>query len=256
MAYTGMWLANAKYRPGPTALHVVDPAHADVTTGPDSYQALTYAAPPSDPVGALSLYPGMEYVVTTGGLVLDQTPEDHQDGSVKGVYPDDGVTGGRVMQAAASAAAHEEDYGASRARIYEQPPMQFSSETYASQRFEMPLGTATNDVALQRGLNGLAENNPDGIRAGWDFVPYVDRKFYIGTRYHDQHVAEVNSAAIIRDQPAPAGPYGSPFNLLARIVNRRPVVPMIRRDPPPIDAPVVDDGTTGLYAASNDWVVS
>lgn len=255
MAYTGMWLANAQYRPGPNVQHVVDPAHADITSGPDSYQALTYAAPPANPVGASSEYPGMEYVVVTTGLVLDQTPEDHQDGSVDGVYADDGVYGGRLAQADASNAAHEQDYGASRSRNYVQPPLQFARETYGSQRFSVPVDTVTNPVALQRGLNGLSENNPEGFPLGSEFVPFVDRKFEIGTRYHDQHVAEVNQAKIITDAPYTTGPYNTPYNLLARIVGRRPVMPMARRDPPPIDAPVVADGMSTLYAAHSDWVV-
>jgi hypothetical protein len=248
MAYTGMWLANALYRPSPTAVHQADPAHADTTTAPDSYQALTYAAPPSDPVGSVTAYPGMEWVVSTGGLTIDQTPEDHQDGSVKGVYADD------VGQTIASGRAHSEDYGASRAHTRQQPGMQFAREHYTSQRFEVPLDTATNPVALQRGLNGLPENNPDGFRQGWDFIPIVDRKFEVGTRYHDAHVAEVNTAQVIGNLPVPGGPYSSPFTLLARAITR-PVQPMVRRDPPPIDAPIVNDGSDTLYAAHNDWVV-
>lgn len=251
MAYTGMWLANALYQPTPTAIHQADPAHADITTAPDSYQALTYAAPPSDPVGSVTAYPGMEWVVSTGGLTLDQTPEDHNDGSVQGVYMDD------VGQTIASGRAHTEDYGASRRQNYSAAPMQWAREHYTSARFEVPLDTSIDPVALQRGLNGLPENNPDGLRNGWDFQPLVDRKFEVGTRYHDEHVAEVNTAAIIKNLPVPQnpGPYTSPFAMLARSITR-PVVPMVRRDPPPIDAPIVQDGSETLYAATQDWVVS
>jgi hypothetical protein len=69
-------------------------------------------------------------------------------------------------------------------------------------------------------------------------------------------VAEVNTAMVIKNQPVPAGAsqYNSPFALLARAITR-PVTPMIRRDPPPIDAPVVSDGADTLYAAQTDWVV-
>jgi hypothetical protein len=245
-----MWLANALYQPTPRAVHQVDPAHADTTTAPGSYQALAYAAPPADPVGATSPYPGMEWVVSTGGLTIDQTPEDHQDGSVKGVYMDP------VGQTIASGRAHTEDYGASRFRNHAQPGLQWAREHYTSSRFEVPLDTQTNPVALQRGLNGLPENNPDGFRNGFDFQPLVDRKFEVGVRYHDEHVAEVNTAAIVKNLPVPGGPYSSPFSMLARAITQ-PVRPMIRRDPPPIDAPIVADGSESLYAAdSRQWVVS
>lgn len=254
MAYTGMWLSNALANNGHTAVHQVDPAHADVTTAPGVYQSVTYTAPPSDPVGALSEYPGQEWVVVTSGQVLDQTPEDHQDGSVKGVYEIN--EGGYVSQAQASGAAHTEDYGASRTRNHAQPGLQFARERYLGERFSVPLQTATTPVALQRGLNGLDENNPDGFPLGQDYVPWVDRKFEIGQRFHDAHVAEVNTAKVIRDQPVPAGAsqYNSPFALLARAITR-PVQPMIRRDPPPMSAPIVSDGSETLYAAQTEWVV-
>lgn len=249
MAYTGMWLANAQYNQGATAVHQVDPGHSDAATAPDSYQALTYAAPPSDPVDVAE-YPGSEWVVQTSGLVMDQTPEDHSDGYAGEMYLTD------QQQAARSAQVHSSDYGASRYRNSATPGLQFAREHYSSERFEVPLETATNTVALQRGLNGLAENNPDGFRQGWDFVPFVDRKFEIGTRFHDAHVAQVNTAAVVNNLPVPhnAGPYNSPFAFLARAITRSPV-PMIRRDPPPIDAPVVNDGAGQMYAAGTDWVV-
>jgi hypothetical protein len=176
--------------------------------------------------------------------------DDHAQGYGGAAYASD------VDQAARSAQVHSSDYGASRNQNHAQPGLQFSRERYASQRFEVPVDTATNVVALQRGLNGLAENNPDGFRQGFDFVPYVDRKFEIGQRFHDAHVAEVNTAAVIKNLPVPpnAGPYNSPFNFLARAITRSPV-PMVRRDPPPIDAPVVSDGSENLYAAHSDWVV-
>lgn len=249
MAYTGMWLSNALASPGRRAVHQADPAHSDTTSAPSSYQANTYAAPPSDPVDAAE-YPGSEWVVVTTGLVLDTTPEDHTVGY-----------GGAALlideqQAARSAQVHSQDYGASRNQNHAQPGLQFATEHYSGSRFSVPLDTVTNPVALQRGLNGLAENNPEGFPLGQDYVPFVDRKFAIGTRYHDAHVAEVNTAAVIRNIPVPhnAGPYNSPFNLLARAITRSPV-PMIRRDPPPISAPAVNDGSDSLYAATTDWVV-
>jgi hypothetical protein len=250
MAYTGMWLSNALYQRGQTAIHQADPAHADTTSAPGPYQALTYSAPPSDPVASMTDYPGSEWVVQTTGLQIDQTPEDHADGYGGNAYPD------LVEQAARSGQVHTEDYGASKQRNHAQPGLQFAREHYSSQRFEVPVQTATNPVALQRGLNGLAENNPDGFRQGFDFVPFVDRKFEIGQRFHDAHVAEVNTAAVIKDLPVPQnpGPYNSPFSFLARSITRSPV-PMIRRDPPPIDAPVVSDGSENVYAAEQQWVV-
>ena len=256
MAYTGMWLSNALYNTGRTALHQSDPAHADTTSAPDTYQSVAYSAPPADPVGALSSYHGQELVDATYCHQLDQTPEDHNDGSVDGVFPDDGQYGGRLGQQIASVAAHSEDYGASRERNFAQPGLQFAREHYTSQRFSMPVQTTTTPVALQRGLNGLDENNPEGFPIGQDFVPWVDRKFEIGTRYHDEHVAEVNTAMVIKNVPVPHGAsqYNSPFALLARAITR-PVQPMVRRDPPPIDAPVVSDGSDTLYAASSEWVV-
>src|SRR5689334_17682005 len=127
-----MWLTRALYQPGATAVHQSDPAHADTTTAPGEYVSRSYEAPPSDPVASVSPYPGMEWVVATSGLTIDQTPEDHQDGSVKGVYLDD------VGQTQASGAAHTEDYGASRQRNHAQPGLQFAREHYTSQRFEVP----------------------------------------------------------------------------------------------------------------------
>ena len=251
MAYTGMWLSNALYSQGQRAIHQADPAHADTSTAPNAYQAQSWAAPPADPVADDSEYWDIDtYVVSTSGLVLDQTPEDHTVGYAGEVYSDS------TEQAMATTAAHDQDYGASRNQNYAYPPMQFSSETYASQRFEVPLNTTVDPVALQRGLNGLAENNPDGFRNGWDFIPYVDRKLYMPTRYHDAHVAEVNTAKAIQDSPAlrDAAHYNSPFPLLARAMTRSPQ-PMIRRDPPPIDSPVLNDGADSVYSAADSWVV-
>lgn len=251
MAFKGQWALRDKfYTDPPERLHTSDPAHAEWDD--DELNQQTYTAPYGPGVGDLyDDYVGLDlWIAETPGRVFDTTPDDHRDGYPSEAYPTD------LEYVAASSAAHGDDRGSSRELNFEQPPFQASDETYWGNRFEGLDSTPINPVALVRGLNSQPENNPDGFRRGWDSYSGVDRKMYDPERIHDERVNLVNTAHGPTDQPVPenATPYNSPFDSLARIMDRSPR-PMMRREPPPFDESITTDGDDLDPVEIQTWVV-
>ena len=258
MAYTGGWRAHTEFYKEPgTPLHTADPAHS--TPGSQQIGEFAYEAPPSDPApDYMTEYPGQEWVVVdTPGLVLDSTPVSHTEGLTAVAHATD-----LEMQHAATA-SHAVDQGAGRAGVYATPPMQFHDERYLDARFE-GLGPVVQDpIVTRRGLNGLPENNPPdseggmphGFRLGWVMQNFVDRKFAIGERVHDQRMLTPNTAWAPADQPAGNNQYTSPFDGLARGLPTTWSRPMLRRNPPPVSEDMVTDGSEDVYPTLDDWVV-
>lgn len=202
----------------------------------------------------LADYPDMDWMVAdTNGLVLDTTPTTHADGG--------GGTksySNNVDSQANAYAASGSDYGSADRHVFNVPPMQDSTTRYESHRFEGLDSYGPPVEALQRGLNSLPQNNPDGFRRGWVEQQFVDRKLYDPQRIHDRRLNTLNVATVATDQPVPqdAGVYNSPFTSLSRMLRTVNQQPMIRREPPPISESVVTDGEENMYdATSGDWVV-
>jgi len=221
VALSGGWLSRQReYIDPPEQLHTADPAHG-ITGDGDDLRAYAYSAPPASELGeGVDDYPGMEWVVESGGLVLDTTPTTH-----------DPLRG---------------DYGAARARDHAEPPLQFADERYLSARFESNDSPGMSEAALKRGLNGLPENNPEGFRRGWVEQFWVDRKFNEGERIHDARVNLPNTAYMEDNAPPPdeGTPYTVPFGSLQRMIDRTWNSPMLRREPPPFDESLMTDGVT------------
>lgn len=159
-----------------------DPAHGQRDT-PQEY-------PTTDQV-----YPetGMEYEGTQmpvdmavgQGLVLGTPSRSHQ-----------GIGGRRMVRTDDQhreelRVLHSEDgQRASLASAYTRPPMQDSHTVYSDTYAESPdiYATPNNSgaVAVMRGIDGNPQNNPEGIRRGWERGgPYVERDRRLGRRrYH------------------------------------------------------------------------
>jgi hypothetical protein len=233
MAFTGAWRASAGAytQPEQGVTHVSDPAHAVV--GPDEgVNVYTYQTPAVTDPGDVAEYPGMEWIAQTSGRVIDTTDYDNH---------------GR----------DDSPHGADVDRNYGEPSTQFFNEHYSGARFEGLAGQDINPVALQRGRNGLTENNPDGFRRGWQEQSFVDRKFAVAQeRVHDHRVIFPNTASFAPDAPALAGgAYPTTSTLLARAITDITQSPEARRPPPAIGQDQIGDGSPYDYATSESWVV-
>ncbi len=194
---------------------------------------------------------------------LDQVPE-----YVSGDYPEDpdwlfADTPG-VWVDATNYESHEApdspmvapDEGAARQAGFAPPVLQSYDERYLGVRFEGIDKSPVNDAQLRRGLNADPINNPEGFRLGWVEQNFVDRKMYDPERIHDRRLNLPNTADVVANQPGQPVPFGNPFAGLARAITSVSQRPMIRREPPPIDESVVDDGSENTYdATETDWVV-
>lgn len=232
MGLSGNWLARQQqYIDPPERLHTADVAHDQLGQAEDP-RAYTYIAPAGSELGlGVEEYPGQEFVIESSGMVMDTTPDNHAPG------------GG--------------DFGASREQNYAAPPMQFASERYWATRFESNDMVGVTEVALKRGLNGLPENNPDGIRRGWVEQSGVDRKLYVGERVHDARVNTPNTAYAPENAPPVGTSTGSPMGSLQRMIDRTWNTPQLRREPPPFDESLMTDGVTDLDfydPAPQTWV--
>lgn len=250
MAYTGAWKrsANYYYDPDTGVVHTADPAHG-VTNAPDPV-AYVYTAPLgldySDD-GPLSEYVGTEWVSDAAGLELDTTPRSHSGGDSPQLFHDDGA------MLADAGARHGVDFGASKAGNYARPDTRASGETFDHSWFEIPADTTIDPVALQRGLNGLAQNNPEGFRAGHNELFRPNRRFLIGERRHDHRPLQVNTATTGSDTPPVDSPHGNPFSGWARAIQTVNARPTIRREPQPVSQAITsDDAAAGAFS---DWVV-
>lgn len=269
MAFANGWLNRQGFHQEPLGqLPRVSPRHGQTDT-PDP-SAYTWEAPAAAETAETNEYPGSEWVVNTGGLVLDQTPTDHDDGLAPKSRPARGAgpagQGGEELRLVEDTmAAHQRDQGATRRTTYAPPPLQFASEEYGGARFDGFGPVPVSDDARRRGLNGDEVNNPPlesyqgrGYRWGWVEQQWVDRKFFVGERVHDARVVMSNLATVADDQPPPAkgNPYTSPFRSLAKGVTRTWQTPMQRREPPTISESIVVDGSEAAPSPIvGDWVV-
>ena len=254
MAYGNAWLRKQFSVDPDEKLHTADPEHTKRGHDQDPNPTWEYESKPElETPEFLADYPEIDWlVVNTPGVVLDTTPNDHNDGAGDRPYSND------VQSQMGAYAASGSDYGSDEKANFEVPPMQDYTTKYESRRFEGIDVYGVSDVALKRGLNALPENNPDGFRRGWVEQQFVDRKLYDPVRIHDRRLNTLNVATVATDQPVPedAGPYNSPFNALARMIKNVNQKPMIRRDPPPLSESVMTDGEESMYdATSGDWVV-
>lgn len=273
MGFSGSWLKQNFMVDPPTPLHQADPAHAtpepgDPTMGAWSGPEILHSDPAPYLVGE-----SVPFVADTDGLVLDHTPwGDHEAGYDSENYvesfqmPWEAAPAGDVEQAAASAASHAVDLGAARRHVYDTPPFQAADERYLGGYVEGfgPIELPALAGGGQRGLNSYPVNNPGlemyggrGYRFGWGEWQTVDRKMYDPERIHDERLITANTVTAIDDQPVPhqPGPYNTPFSSLARIIANVTQKPMMRRQPPPIDQSVMDDGSGDVYDADSDWVM-
>lgn len=250
--------ANQTYTdPAQRAVHVADPAHAVLTEGDDPNPV--WHAPVLPGLGdGDGQYPGSEWLMTEPGIALDSTPRTHDGGDSQPAHATL-----QEMQAA-SGAAHGVDYGGSRAGNWAAPRPQFHDER---QVYTYVDGNGPADhigvdpVALQRGLNSLAENNPEGYRAGVTEWQRADRKFAIGQRVHDLRVLHLNVAEGGGDDvPAKGGRYNSPFDSLARAITNVASRPEVRREPVGIGEATLTDGAfdgsnLAPSASLGEWIV-
>lgn len=254
MTYTGAWKKSANYYYDPQSgrVHTAAPEHA-VTDAADPI-AFVYTAPLGlDYVdGMVPEYPGVEWVTQEPGRVGDMTPDSHDGGDTGPARESE-----QEMQLD-SAARHAQDYGGSEFGNYAEPVWRLHTETFETiyRDGETP-GTPTeiSPVALQRGLNSLGQNNPEGFRRGhieW-FRP--DRKFFEGWRTHDARPLVPNTADTISNTPPVPTRYGNPFEHLARALSTVNQTPMIRREPTPFSENITSDGSGDPDAYAFDWVV-
>jgi hypothetical protein len=227
MAFSGAWKMTAMVQPDQAVTHVADPAHALV--GPDDgVQVATYTAPQLLDPGVIGEFPGMEFVVTTGGRVVDTTDYDSHE-------RDDG------------------DHGAATAGVFYEEATRFSDERRSAPRFEGGTAVPTSVVALQRGRNGLPENNPGGFRLGWIEQWWENRKFPIGERVHDHRIIFPDLPQEDQGAPAvPAGAYPTSFASLARNITNVMQTPTARREPPPLYGDLPTDGAPAYPSVVGD----
>lgn len=255
MTYTGAWKAstNFYYDPLTGKVHTADPAHA-VTNAADPV-AYVYTAPLGLDYTEGEMvpeYPGAEWVTQEPGRIGDMTPVSHSGGDTGPTFATD-----QEMQADALA-RHSVDYGGSHAYNFDQPDFRGYTETFdmVLRAGDTPEPPATvNPVALQRGLNGLPENNPEGWRAGHIDWYRPNRKFYEGQRSHDARPLVPNVAQLGTDQPPVPTPYGNPFSSLARAMTTVNNRPMLRREPTPMSQDVTTDGSFDGDVYAGDWMV-
>lgn len=250
--YTGRWKEIA-YRDPLKFNDRRDPAHA-ITDAPDP-DALTYATPPMPDVGNIGEYPGMEFFAPLPGVVVDHTPDTHDN------VPRPAAGDDREMQAI-SQNAHAQDHGASRGQNLGTHHLDFYDEHQVHTVVEGfgPGSTHVDPVAQMRGLNGLAENNPDGFRPGATHLWRFDRKFRTGERRHDHRPVTLNLPYLPVNAPhVPADRFtssNSPFDSLARPITRFFNRPAVRREPQGISEGYVSDEAGGpSQIIGSDWVM-
>lgn len=231
MTISGKWFAGAytdpaAVRPEPDQRHATAPPE-------DAGQVATYTTPPQEDAGARGEYPGSEWIVQTVGRVVDTTDlRDHT--------PDGADHGGAVAGA----------FG-------ERAPA-FYDEAYSSDNFELSPDTQVTPVALQRGLNGLPQNNPDGFRAGYHRDAWANRgRFPIGDRRHDERANLPDTAYTEKGAPPlDTGAYPVPFGSLSRSITNVAQRPLQRREPPPMGGDLIGDGSPFVPAVvGSEWVM-
>jgi hypothetical protein len=266
MAFSGAWLRQN----GPfeyvdmQAVHTADPAHADLSQ-PDP-NAPTYTAPDGTTQTGFGI-PDYEWMGGQG-VLIEYSPQDHDLGIGETAHPSDpyiggtGLGGGELTQSKERARLHGESYGADAE--YNPAPMQFRSERYGTIRSDGFGPTISNDAPTGwRGTfgNSSPENNPpvegwpDGFRRGSDLmVVGVDRKFYLGERYHDRHVVTPNDAEPATRQTRGTGPsaYLSPFDAAKRAITRAWNTPAKLETPPDYSQDIIAESPSE-NSVMPDW---
>lgn len=259
MAFSGAWLQSQGpfYTEKDPPLHTADPSHAD-TTEVDA-NAWTYNAPAGTAQsGELPFdeWMGRDWVQP------DQTPYfDPAEGANTAPHYSDpyvgvtGIGGGNLTGQQSASRYAAVDYGDPMAdgRAVDGAPFQFSDERYGGDRFDSLGPQPVSEAALRRGPNSEPANNPpiegqpDGFRRGSDLVPWLDRKFRIGERYHDRHVVRPNDYDPPGNQERPSGisQYLSPFNSLENMKTRVWNTPERTVQPPDFSESITVDPAGG-----------
>jgi hypothetical protein len=204
-------------------------------------QKVTYQAPPGLALDVGSEFTDGQYIslVTEGGPVdLSQ----NFDRNARWEQQAQGVSRPN--------AAHWDDQGASRRANYAVPGNKDHTERTVVELRE-GIGTyAPDPVALQRGLNALDTNNPEGYRKGFDPAVFVHRRIYAGggddIRHHSYRVLSPNTPYFGAVGPYVPTPTGTPYPTNARFVyGWQRVQP--RREPPPMDDNVIANPDPNSY---------
>lgn len=261
---TGSWKTARGFLKDPaTALHQMDARHFGVAEPEDTNNPSWQNPDPAEAGGAppdyLVDYVGNEwYPYNAYGAQFDHTPTDSSVGYA-------GSSGEGMTDAdnrAEAGAAHALSYGAdvqsNRGNALTLRPVDQVDEHYVVSRFESDRAVQLNPAAATRGFNGQAVNSDEAlIRPGLVEQPWVERKMLApAQRVHDSRLYTPNTATLPSDTPPNPAPWGSPFNRLARAMTRTWQTPMVRRDPPPMDEQLVQDGADVQYATVGDeWVI-
>ncbi len=230
--YTGRWISGAYVDPKSSPVHTADPAHGEREEDQFAYIS---DAPPMQEVAPTGEYPGSEWLSPTMGMgPVDSDPGTSHEGST-----------------------HATDTGRSVTGQWDPGPLKFDGEQYLMARFAGSPGPEVNPLALQRGINSLAINNPDGFNPGHHEQHWVERKFAVGERYHDRRVVTVDTAyAAVQGVPPVPTPNGTPFASNQRPFSTIAQTPQMRREPAPVDVDLVQDTEpTSAMAGLGPWVV-
>lgn len=243
---TGAWKAAATsgyYDPEEPKKHIADPAHFQTDT-PDPKRADWSMPPVQDPgYVAGGQYPGMEWIIATGGMVLDQTPDDDHSPPGYGL-PD----------------PHTVDYGGTAVTVKGDAVLGYPGQTDEAIRLEGLGETAISPTAINRGLNSLDQNNPQGFRRGFTDWWRSNRPSRMIDRANASRPVWVNTAGVVTNVPPPAGGWSntsSPFDSLARQWKNVWVKPQVRREPDGISDGMSGDGAAAVLSQTvpNVWVV-
>lgn len=245
-AYTGAWKARAQtqyYDPASPRVETVNPAHTGNDDIPD-LKKVDYAAPPMQDPGMVpgGQYPGMEWVVNTGGIVLDQTPEDHTPPAYGAGNPHTVDFGGTLVTARGDA---QVGY-----------PGQLDEAVYMEGLGQVEV----NPVAIQRGLNSLDQNNPGGFRRGITDWWRTNRPSRLIDRQHYSRPVWTNTADVVTNTPPASGAWSntsSPFDSLGRNITNLWMRPQTRREPAGISEGITGDGAAAVLTQTpvSNWVV-
>lgn len=256
MAYTGNWLKSQR-RVDPRATHLAPPDPAHGQQQDDPYPEF-HQAPPGADYGDADF---AHAVVQTPGLPMDAPRDGHDSRGGYGLYRNQAE-----RQAAQSRGHAGEDRGWIR-QTYREAPFQDDTTRYLQETWTGNGTAGVNPVALQRGINGLPENNPavdgydpGGYRRGLRSLRFVDRKNRIAPRTYTAQQLLARNIRVPVNQPAQNGEWGrtSPFATMARPLDTVAQQPGIFRSPPRLtdtiladQAPVPDDGgiaTDGMWS--------
>jgi hypothetical protein len=257
--YAGAWRRQSTYvdralPPGPG----VDPAHLrpdlrDPGQVPAGYPRTDFAplflTQPSDDAYA--------HEVDTPGVTLDVEPITHESGEGSVIHPAP-VQGAKP--GSPTLLPHDVSRGADKRMILAPTDARAHDEKPLTERWEQEPIAVPSLVAVQRGTNALAVNNPDGFRNGWSVRRFYHRWMPHEYMRHDERPLRPGGAASAVQSPAVAAGawnrYVSPFGWNQVAAGSLLQLPIMRRNPPqPQDAPGIGDGSADASPVPGDWVV-